>query len=210
MTGTEFDYKTCAASCAHEYILPAVLNLVRARVSRGKILDFGCGNGFLANELGKLDFDVSGADVSVSGIEMARAAFPSVKFCVADLESDDLDLKFFPLETFDILVSTEVVEHVFKPRHFARNAFRLLRPGGSFIVTTPYHGYLKNLVLALSGQMDTHFTALWDGGHIKFWSRKTLTELLKEQGFQEVQFCGAGRFPYIWKSMILVARKPLV
>lgn len=106
------------------------------------------------------------------------------------------------------MVSTEVVEHLYQPRRLVQNAFRLLRPSGYFIVSTPYHGYVKNLALALSGKLDSHFTALWDGGHIKFWSRETLSAMLIEEGFTELRFLGAGRVPYIWKSMILIARKP--
>ena len=70
-------------------------------------------------------------------------------------------------------------------------------------------GYLKNCALAISGKLDAHFTALWDGGHIKFWSRRTLTALLQEAGFQVVSFRGAGRCPWLWKSMLIAARKPL-
>ena len=43
------------------------------------------------------------------------------------------------------------------------------------MLSTPYHGYLKNLALAVSGRMDRHFTALHVGGHIKFFSIETLT-----------------------------------
>jgi predicted HicB family RNase H-like nuclease len=50
------------------------------------------------------------------------------------------------------------------------------------VISTPYHGYWKNLMLALTGKMDAHFTALWDHGHIKFWSMRTLGELLREGG----------------------------
>ena len=89
-----------------------------------------------------------------------------------------------------------------------QNAFRLLKPSGHFIVSTPCHGYVKNVVLALSGKMDNHFTALWDGGHIKFWSRETLSGLLMEKGFTDLRFVGTGRVPYVWKSMILIVRKP--
>jgi hypothetical protein len=56
--------------------------------------------------------------------------------------------------------------------------------------------------------MDAHFTALWDGGHIKFWSRKTLAKLLAGVGFDVVDFAGCGRFPYLWKSMVMTARRP--
>jgi 2-polyprenyl-6-hydroxyphenyl methylase/3-demethylubiquinone-9 3-methyltransferase len=56
--------------------------------------------------------------------------------------------------------------------------------------------------------MDKHFTALWDHGHIKFWSMKTLSQLLEEAGFVDVRFVRVGRVPALAKSMIAVARKP--
>jgi 2-polyprenyl-6-hydroxyphenyl methylase/3-demethylubiquinone-9 3-methyltransferase len=101
------------------------------------------------------------------------------------------------LVDFDIVISTEVVEHCYAPRAWAVFANAALRPGGIFICSTPYHGYLKNLVLALSGKLDAHFTALWDGGHIKFWSRSTLSQLLLEVGFSDPHFCGPGRLPLL-------------
>ena len=76
------------------------------------------------------------------------------------------------------------------------------------IISTPYHGYLKNLMLALSGRLDAHFTALWDGGHIKFWSERTMRILLEGAGFEKIVFRGAGRIPLLAKSMIVTAMKP--
>jgi 2-polyprenyl-6-hydroxyphenyl methylase/3-demethylubiquinone-9 3-methyltransferase len=55
--------------------------------------------------------------------------------------------------------------------------------------------------------MDRHFTALWDYGHIKFWSMITLRELLEETGFIDIKFERAGRVPPLAKSMIAVAKK---
>jgi hypothetical protein len=48
---------------------------------------------------------------------------------------------------------------------------------------------------------------LWSGGHIKFWSRKTLTQLLADSGFINIRFEGLGSVPYVWKSMQLAAEK---
>lgn len=73
------------------------------------------------------------------------------------------------------------------------------------IISTPYHGYVKNLVLAVTGKLDNHFSALWDGGHIKFWSKKTLYRLLQEQDFEIEFFLGVGRLPLLWKSMLVKA-----
>jgi len=80
--------------------------------------------------------------------------------------------------------------------------------GGTAIVSTPYHGYWKNLALAVTGRMDAHFTALWDHGHIKFWSIATLGELLREAGFVDIRFERLGRVPALAKSMIAVAKRP--
>jgi 2-polyprenyl-3-methyl-5-hydroxy-6-metoxy-1,4-benzoquinol methylase len=200
-------YEAATPSCAHAYLQEPVKELVRGIRTKGRLLDLGCGNGSLSHELSKLGFEVHGLDRSESGIQLAREAFPDVQFRLGDVETD-LVPHAFPAESFDVVVSTEVVEHVFNPRQFMENAFQLLKPSGHFILSTPYHGYAKNLLLALSGKMDRHFTALWDGGHIKFWSRDTLSQLLQEKGFVDVKFVGAGRVPYVWKSMILVARKP--
>ena len=65
-------------------------------------------------------------------------------------------------------------------------------------------------MLALTGKLDAHFTALWDGGHIKFWIRSSLSQLLTEAGFEQLVFRGAGRLPWLWKSMVCSVRRPLV
>lgn len=70
---------------------------------------------------------------------------------------------------FEVVISTAVIEHLYDPRGFIAFARWILANGGDFIVSTPYHGYLKNVALALSGRLDSHFAVLWDGGHIKFF-----------------------------------------
>jgi 2-polyprenyl-6-hydroxyphenyl methylase/3-demethylubiquinone-9 3-methyltransferase len=145
-------------------------------------------------------------DLSESGIDAARFAYRNIQFLMGDVTADLAIL--LNGQQFDAVVSAEVIEHVYSPRALVANAFRLLKPGGRFIVTTPYHGYWKNIALAVTGNMDAHFTALWDGGHIKFWSRRTLSLVLEEAGFDDIGFVGAGRVPYFWKSMVLTAVRP--
>ena len=75
------------------------------------------------------------------------------------------------------------------------------------MLSTPYHGYLKNLALAVVGKWDRHLTALWPGGHVKFFSIATLRTLLLEAGFNDIRFIRVGRLPPLAKSMIAVVRK---
>lgn len=176
------------------------------QVGQRRVLDLGCGNGALAEQLSQWGYEAVGVDPSHSGVIESRARCPQLIFYQSS--ADAHQLTGLGLSGFDAVVSTEVVEHCYAPRLWAAAAYEVLRPGGVLICSTPYHGYLKNLALALSGKLDAHFTALWDGGHIKFWSRGTLTTLLQERGFEVLDFHGAGRWPWLWMSMLIVARKP--
>ncbi len=167
------------------------------------MFDLGCGNGALARHLKAQGFEVTGVDPSETGIGIARKADPSLRLEVGNAY-EDLAARY---GTFPAVVSLEVVEHVYAPRQYARCVHDLLEPGGRAIISTPYHGYLKNVALAMSGKMDAHFTALWDHGHIKFWSVKTLTALFAEQGLACEKVLRVGRLPALAKSMILVFRK---
>jgi len=48
----------------------------------------------------------------------------------------------------------------------------------------------------------SHFTSLWDGGHVKFFSVATLRQLLETENYANIQFKFSGRIPLIWKSML--------
>jgi 2-polyprenyl-3-methyl-5-hydroxy-6-metoxy-1,4-benzoquinol methylase len=192
---------------SHGYLLPAVSRVldeltVPARARR--LFELGCGNGSVAYELTRRGWDLTGVDPSVEGIEQAQAAHPELKL-VCGSAYDDLATQY---GQFPVVLSLEVVEHVYAPRRYVRTVFDLLTTGGTAIISTPFHGYWKNLALALTGRMDNHFTALWDHGHIKFWSKRTLSMLLEEAGFVSVRFELTGRIRPLAKSMIAIARKP--
>jgi 2-polyprenyl-3-methyl-5-hydroxy-6-metoxy-1,4-benzoquinol methylase len=191
-------------TCAHPYILPTLIKLLP--IDGSLILDVGCGNGAIANYLIKKGYNVYGIDASKSGIDEANKINPG-RFFVQDIETKNLP-KELESKAFSAIISTEVIEHLYDPRKYISFVKQILidSGGGHFILSTPYHGYLKNLALALSGKFDNHFTALWDGGHIKFWSRKSITKLLNEFHFKGISFIGCGRIPYLWKSMIIHSR----
>jgi 2-polyprenyl-3-methyl-5-hydroxy-6-metoxy-1,4-benzoquinol methylase len=190
-------------SCA--YIAPEVFSILR-RLGVNRVLDIGSGNGDLCNQLSNAGYDVVGMEVDQRGIEISRAEYPEIKFYQLNVEDDPqklLDLE----ERFEVVVSTEVIEHLYAPHKLISFADAVLRDGGNLIISTPYHGYLKNLAISVLNKWDFHFTTLRPGGHIKFFSKKTLTELLHQNGFQARGFSGVGRLPYLWKSMIITAQK---
>jgi 2-polyprenyl-6-hydroxyphenyl methylase/3-demethylubiquinone-9 3-methyltransferase len=203
----DYGFSGAHSSGQHRHFLPHVFNLAGPLAPGTRVLDVGCGNGFTAAQFLLRGCSVTGIDLSVSGIEIARETHPGGRFEV--LPADSLILANLKEEPFDLVISTEVVEHLYAPRAYAAGCFAALRPGGRFICTTPYHGYLKNLTIALLGKWDSHASPLWDGGHIKFWSWKTLTKLLAESGFTNMRFRGAGRFPWLWMSMVVSGDKPL-
>lgn len=191
--------------CSGNYLTPLVLALLKQNRAQ-RVLDVGCGNGSLCAEMAGHGLQVVGLEYDAGGVALARREHPSIPFYNYGIEADPA-LLLSNEELFDTVVSTEVIEHLYSPHMLPKYAAAVLKPGGLLIVSTPYHGYLKNLTLAMAGKWDRHLTALWHGGHIKFWSRTTLTKLLECNGFKVLEFHGAGRMPYLWKSMILVARK---
>jgi len=170
--------------------------------SKARVLDLGCGNGSLSHMIAQQGYEVVGIEESTSGIAIARLNFPDCQFIQGSIYDPP---KAELLNAFDVVISVEVIEHLFYPKELVRLARKLLKPGGQLILTTPYHGYLKNLILALSGKMDNHFSVLWDGGHIKFFSVHTLSKLLEAEGYTNIHFKFAGRLPYLWKSMLCSA-----
>jgi 2-polyprenyl-3-methyl-5-hydroxy-6-metoxy-1,4-benzoquinol methylase len=167
------------------------------------ILDLGCGNGHLVKHLLTNGFNAFGTDASEEGIAIALQGCED-RFFLQDISTGKLPDEL-QKEKFDTLISTEVIEHLYDPIAFAKFCKSVLGAKGEIIISTPYHGYLKNLTLSIFNKWDSHINPLWQGGHIKFWSKVTLSKLLSDEGFTVTAFKGCGRFPYFWKSMIIKA-----
>lgn len=203
MEARGYRWDSAAHNASHTYLLPALFEILDGVRGPRRCFDLGCGNGSVARAVSARGWRVSGVDPSDEGIARAKEAYPELDLHQAEA-SPVLAERF---GTFPVVYSLEVIEHVYAPRVFARTLAALTAPGGVAIVSTPYHGYWKNLALALTGKMDAHFTALWDHGHIKFWSFATLGALLREVGFGQIEFRRVGRIPPLAKSMIAVARR---
>jgi 2-polyprenyl-3-methyl-5-hydroxy-6-metoxy-1,4-benzoquinol methylase len=172
-------------------------------VRAGRLLDAGCGNGFMASRFAGLGFTVTGVDPSSTGIAVARRTYPGLTFLQEDITQHRADTPY------DIAICVEVLEHVYDPQAFLHGLAAALKPGGRLLLTTPYYGYGKFLAIALLGRMPRHVNPLWLGGHIKLFTRATLIAAVRGAGFGDVRCRGVGRVPYFWKSMLLTARTPV-
>lgn len=110
-----------------DYLHKTGIDFSRERV---KICDLGCGRGWIANQLSCFG-EVVGVELSNEAVETAQQRWPHIQFVQGDL------LKFRSEEKFDIVISSEVIEHVSRKSLFIETIDAILRPGGHLILTTP-------------------------------------------------------------------------
>jgi 2-polyprenyl-6-hydroxyphenyl methylase/3-demethylubiquinone-9 3-methyltransferase len=204
MAAEEFVWCDQSAPAAHAYLLPATLQALQAAGAQ-RVLDLGCGNGAAAARLKAEGYEITGCDASASAIAFARHGHPQVEFFQHDIQQP---LPSQHHAAYDAVVALEVVEHLLQPRKLIDTARLALYSGGILILSTPFHGYWKNLALALGNRFDRHWHPLRDFGHVKFFSRNTLSQLVEQSGFTLRQSRRLGRLPPLACSLLLVAVKP--
>lgn len=177
-------------------------------------LDVGCGNGSITKKISNFFKNTTGIDLSYAGIEQAKKA-----------NTKEIDFLHLSLEgmiekkkKFNFVSAIEVIEHQYDPYLFVEQLSKVTEDNGFVLISTPYHGYFKNLLISILGKMDRHFTVLWRHGHIKFFSIKTLKELILGESsiykknnpkfnFEIVKIYFSGRFFPLSHSMIFLLKK---
>jgi 2-polyprenyl-3-methyl-5-hydroxy-6-metoxy-1,4-benzoquinol methylase len=162
-----------------------------AHVTAGaSVLDVGCGEGAFASELARAGVSVVGVDVAEEPLRRARARDPRLDLRLIGVEGE----WELPDAAFDVVWAGEVIEHVADTAAWLSEVRRVLRSGGSLLLSTPSHGALTRLRLALSARAwDEHFDPL--GGHLRFYTRSSLSRLIREFRFEQVQIRSAGGPP---------------
>ena len=176
--------RTKAAELSGGISADPVYNMVLAKLSdlnlSGDILDYGAGTGELTRRiLATRRFrSVHSADImpAPSGLELNWTA--------QDLNKD-LEL---PPESFDVVVSAEVIEHLENPRGMVRDLYRVLKKGGTAIITTPNNESWRALIaLVFRG----HYVQFGSGSypaHITALLRLDLRRIMSEAGFTDISF----------------------
>jgi 2-polyprenyl-3-methyl-5-hydroxy-6-metoxy-1,4-benzoquinol methylase len=200
----EYRYSDDQPAFTNAYLWPVLRRLLAQHAPPPqRVFELGCGNGATAHLLALDGYSVVAVDPSASGIAIAkRYESDRLRFEPGSI-SEDLKARF---GTFPVVLSLEVIEHCPSAREFMSAFCSLLAPGGIGIISTPYHGYLKNLLVVASGNFDHHFDPLWEGGHLKFFTRAKLAELFAENNLRQPEFHRVGRVPALAKSVIAVVR----
>ena len=186
----------------HRYLVPEIVHALK-ELPEGRILDIGCGNGAVAGKIASAGFDVTGIDFTSSGIDRARRSFPTLQFLDHDInEPLPEDLR----GRFDVVLSAEVIEHLFFPRTLFTRTREALGSEGHIILSTPFHGYFKNLVMAVTGKFDHHWQVGSDFGHIKFFSQRSLGAMASECGFDPIFWGRGGRLRPLAATMVMTGK----
>ena len=201
----EYRYSSGDPTWANSYLWPVLLRELRRRAPPPRrVFELGCGNGATARHLAQHGYSVTAVDPSESGIAIAKEFESEHLHFDVGSTADDLAVRY---GTFPVVVSLEVIEHCPSAREFMGAFGSLLEESGVGIISTPYHGYLKNIVVAASGRFDHHFDPLWEGGHLKFFSVQKLRSLFTEFGFAHHELHRVGRIPPLAKSVVAVVRR---
>lgn len=173
-------HAAAASGCiSSEPIYQAVEMLLQRHQLQGDVLDFGAGYGVFTRRLHALDRfrSITAADIMSRPADLSDA----IRWQAADLNEP---LAQIADRSFDLVVAVEVIEHLENPRALAREWFRLLRPGGTLIMSTPNNETLRAMSsLAYKG----HFALFNDESypaHLTALLRKDIERVLSEAGFQ--------------------------
>jgi 2-polyprenyl-3-methyl-5-hydroxy-6-metoxy-1,4-benzoquinol methylase len=155
-----------------------------------RVLDVGCGEGRFAAEALAAGAEVLAADIAEEPLRRARRLHPELDLRLIDGEGE-WDL---PDACFDVVWAGEVIEHVVDTAGWLSEARRVLRSGGTLLLSTPAHGRLRMLRVALSARaFAEHFDPL--GEHLRFYTGATLGALLEQFGFEQVRVRASGGMP---------------
>ena len=165
-----------------------------------KVLDIGCQSGELCHKLVQTGHEAYGVDVVDELIEKARSSFPQITFECADSQ------KGLPFEDkyFDIVWAGDIIEHIHFTDVFVNEMNRVLKIGGHFVLSTPMHNRLKNIIISLY-LFEKHFDPEFP--HLRFYTLNSLKNVLQKRGFsiEEVKYIGRTRL--LANSMFVVSRK---
>lgn len=180
-----------------------------------RILDIGCGEGYMLFRLKDKFDELYGFDVATSRLKEAKAkvkeidSFKASKFKFVEGNADD-SLPF-PDDFYDVIICIAVMEHVYNISSLVKEIYRMLKPGGYVIAEVPNIAYLKHRISLLLGFLPVTSSPYnweevgWDGGHIHYFTMSKFCRLFKSQKFRIEEKSGCGflaKFRNWWPTLL--------
>jgi ubiquinone/menaquinone biosynthesis C-methylase UbiE len=161
-----------------------------------RLLDLGCGDGYFIFLVRSKFEECYGVDVSSMRIEKAKLTANNLQ-CESNFSNHDIDTILpFADSFFDVVTCMSVLEHVINPPNVIDEVYRVLKPGGSFLLQVPNFAWLPFRFQFLFGKLPltggVYLCADWE--HLHNFTVSILRELLNKKGFSVESISCSGIF----------------
>lgn len=161
----------------NDYLSPVTIKRYNELLDRfekyrktNRILDVGCGIGYFLEEAKKRNWEVYGTEYTDVAVEICKNKGIS-------MQNGVLDPSHYDMESFDVITSFEVIEHINNPKEELASFYRLLRKGGAVYVTTP------NFNSLLRYRLKETYDMICYPEHLSYYTPKTLRHVFRKAGF---------------------------
>ncbi len=178
-------------------------NRVEAIVAEGgegdRVLDIGCGNGQLLYQFKNAYNQLIGLEYSPHRLEQAKVNLEGLNFL--GLQGSAENMSQIASDSIDRIISADTIEHIPDVYAACAEMFRVLTPGGYLVINTPNIAFIKKRALLLIGRFPSTSQPnegigsdiLFDGGHLHYFTYRSLRIVLEKAGFQMVKKMGYGK-----------------
>jgi 2-polyprenyl-3-methyl-5-hydroxy-6-metoxy-1,4-benzoquinol methylase len=163
-----------------------------------KLLDVGCARGHLSSALQEQGWNVTGIEYDSHDAKVAQEA--GIAMIVGTAESVLSNM----VDTFDVIVFADVLEHFVEPLEVLTMAKRRLKPGGRIVISIPNVAHLTVRLQLLLGSFNYTDRGILDRTHLHFYTQRTLREMIKQADLEIVHL---GATPAPIEEVLPVFRK---
>ncbi len=152
-----------------------------------KILDIGCHDGSFLTFLKDKTAKLYGLEASDTAAKISRQR----KIDTKTYFFDDVTPMPFPDKSFDLIVTGEIIEHIYNTDFFVQEIHRLLKPKGRLLISTPNIASLGRriyLLLGISPLLEDNLSREGTAGHVRYFTFNRLNKLITDNKFQLKSF----------------------